>query len=73
MTITQKERLLEYLEIYGSITPLEALSHLGIMRLAARISELRKAGYKIKSERVTNENRYGRIINYTRYRLVKEE
>lgn len=39
--MTQTERIYEYLKEYGSITALEALRDLGIMRLGARIFELR--------------------------------
>lgn len=48
--------LLRYLESKSSITPLEALGSLGIYRLAARISDLRAAGYPIKSELVTTHS-----------------
>lgn len=44
---TQKQMCLEYLEEYGSITPLEALSAFNSFRLAAIICQLRKEGYII--------------------------
>ena len=44
---TQREMCLEYLEEYGSITPLEALSAFNSFRLAAIICQLRKEGYII--------------------------
>lgn len=40
-TKTQKEMILEYMELYGSITPQEALRAIGSMRLGARIWDLR--------------------------------
>lgn len=46
---TQNERILEHMKI-APITPLEALKYMGCMRLGARIWELKRAGYKIKSE-----------------------
>ena len=42
--LTQNQRILDYLDSHGSITQLEALNELGIMRLASRISDLRKRG-----------------------------
>ena len=48
---TQNEALLAELKSRGSvgITPLEALNRIGILRLAARVHDLRKQGYKISS------------------------
>lgn len=42
--MTQKERILKYLNDFGSITPLEAMRDLGVMRLSARIMELNRNG-----------------------------
>lgn len=42
--MTQKERIRKYLDDFGSITPLEALRDLGIMRLGARIWEMNREG-----------------------------
>ena len=47
---SQKQMCLEYLEKYGSITPLEALSAFNSFRLAALICELRKDGYIITTK-----------------------
>lgn len=47
---TQCEMTIEYIEKYGSITPLEALNAFGSLRLGARISDLRRAGYNIKTD-----------------------
>lgn len=47
---TQKEMCLEYLEKYGSITPLEALTAFNSFRLSALIFELRKEGYIITTK-----------------------
>ena len=68
--MTQRERILKYLDDFGSITPLEALADLGIMRLGARIYDLRKNGYPIVSETETSQNRYGQTTRYARYRLA---
>ena len=49
--MTQNEMVLRHLRLRGSITPLEALSKYGIMRLAARIEELRRKGLQIETEK----------------------
>ncbi len=67
--MTQSERIIRHLNEYGSITPLEALSEYGIMRLASRISDLRTCGYDIKREMVDGRNRYGEPTRYARYTL----
>ena len=66
--MTQKERIRKYLDDFGSISPLEAMTDLGIMRLAARISEMIRAGEPIVTEWETKPNRYGQTTRYARYR-----
>jgi hypothetical protein len=70
---TQVERVVEYMEEKGSITQLEAIAELGVMRLASRISDLKKSGVPIKSETVAVKNRYNEDCYIKRYSLVKEE
>lgn len=68
--MTQNERIIRHLNEYGSITPLEALSEYGIMRLASRISDLRtRGGYDIRREMADGRNRYGEPTRYARYTL----
>ena len=70
MKLKQWERVLKYLDDFGSITPLEALADLGIMRLGARIYDLRKKGYAIIRETEKSKNRYGQPVRYARYRMA---
>lgn len=70
---TQAQRVLEYIKEFGSITQLEALRDLGVMRLASRISDLRRMGYAIESEIVAVRNRYGEKCHIKSYRLGKEQ
>ena len=56
--MTQKERIMKYIDDFGSITKLEAIMDIGVMNLGARIEELRKAGEPIISEMVSGKNRY---------------
>ena len=71
--MTQLERVIRHLRDYGSITSMEAVRDYGIMRLASRISDLRKAGMPIRVEMVSGKNRYGESISYARYHLEKKE
>lgn len=65
---SQVERVLKYLKDFGSITQLQALNDLGIMRLASRISEIkRKCGIDIVSEWTKVKNRYGEICDVKCY------
>ena len=48
--MTQKDRIYRHLMDYGTINPMEALDEYGIMRLASRISDLKKDGIPIKKE-----------------------
>jgi hypothetical protein len=68
---TQNQRILEYLDRYGSITQLEALNDIGVMRLASRVSDLRRRGYPIVSEMVEVKNRYGEKCRIKRYSMEK--
>ena len=66
---TQCDRILRHFKDYGSITSLEAMQEYGIMRLASRISDLRRLGYAIKKTTETSKNRYGEPTSYARYSL----
>ncbi len=66
---TQNQRILDYITENGSITQLEALQELGIMRLASRISDLRRLGYPINSKMETVKNRFGEKCSIKRYSL----
>lgn len=67
---TQAERVLAYIEEFGSITQYEALRDLGVMRLASRISDLKKLKYPIVSEVVAVKNRFDENCYVKRYRLA---
>lgn len=67
--MSQRMKVLRFLREVGPITPLDAIKEFGIMRLAARIWELRKEGYKIIKTTVTSKNRFGEEVRYARYSL----
>ena len=70
---TQAQRVLDYIDRFGSITQLEALRDLGVMRLASRISDLKKQGYPIRSDMETVQNRFGENCKIKRYTLQRGE
>ena len=67
--MTQKQRLLTYLEQGNKINPLKAWQELGIYRLASRIRDLRKEGNEIKDEWLEVPNRYGEFLRVKQYYL----
>ena len=66
---TQNQRIIEYITTFGSITQLEALRDIGVMRLASRISDLKKQGYSITSEVQSVTNRYGEKCHIKKYKF----
>jgi hypothetical protein len=49
MKNSQNEKILEWLQLGHSITPIDALKMFGCFRLSGRIHELKRQGYEIKS------------------------
>lgn len=70
---TQAQRVLDYMNEHGSITQIEALNCLAVMRLASRISDLRRQGHNIKSETVVVKNRWKEQCRIKRYSVAVEE
>lgn len=66
---TQCDRILDYFNDFGSITSLEAIRDLGCMRLASRICDLKRKGYRFIIKTEKGKNRYGEPTNYKRYFL----
>lgn len=67
--VSQCDRILAYLDEFGSITTLEAFRDLGIARLASRIHDLKRRGYVFERDFVESTNRYGETVRYMRYSL----
>ena len=65
----QNDRILRHLRDHGTITSLEAMQEYGIMRLASRISDLKKSGIPIRREMVSGKNRFGEATSYARYSI----
>lgn len=70
--MNQCEKIVLYIQKFGSISSLEAFQDLGITRLSARIYELREEGYKFDETFETSKNRFGENVSYKRYRFQKE-
>jgi len=69
--MTQNERILKYLDDFGSITPAQAMVDLGVFRLSARILELKRRGAVIETVMVPYWNRYGEKGHYAMYKRVE--
>lgn len=64
----QRARILKWIDDFGSITPQEAMVYLAVMRLAARIMEIRESGIDIVCEMVEGVNKFGERTRFARYR-----
>ena len=69
--LTQCDRILRHLNCFGSISSLEAMQEYGIMRLASRINDLKKRGYRIIGETATSKNRFDETTHYKVYKLAE--
>ena len=75
--MTQCEKIFDHLLNRGSITARQAY-HLGIMRLASRIADLKEdpeiaMKYSIKTETIKVENRDGSHSYVAKYSLVRKD
>lgn len=69
---TQSEMVLWYMREFGSIDQIDALKDLGVMRLASRISDLRKQGHRIGRRMKKVTNRYGETCSVAEYTIEGE-
>lgn len=72
MYTTQTNQVLRHLRTRGALTQREAMNLYGIMRLGARVYDLRVRGYNIVKDMERSVNRYGRPVRYAVYRLKEE-
>lgn len=70
MKVSQKDRIINYIRQFGSITSWEAYKDLGVMQLGARIDQLQKEGYVFRTEWESKKNRYGENVSFKRYYLA---
>ena len=64
----QQLNILWYIHTYGSISPMEAFSDLGVTKLSTRISEMRVIGIQFDQAYEGRTNRFGKKVRYMRYR-----
>lgn len=67
--ITQRDRVLDYIRRFGSISSRDAFLDLGVTQLAARICELSDQGYEFDKRYESSKNRYGESVSFVRYSL----
>ena len=70
--LTQCERVIRHLNDFGTITSREAMMEYGIFRLASRISDLKKQGYKFDVTFKSEKNRYGEPTSFAVYRIKEQ-
>nr|DAW29043.1 MAG TPA: helix-turn-helix domain protein [Caudoviricetes sp.] len=70
--MTQTDIILNHLQTLGKITQAEAMWRYGIMRLGARIFDLRERGYRIVKDMEKSTNRYGKPVRYAAYWLKED-
>lgn len=71
--VSQKQMVLDYIEEFGSITPIDAFRDLGITRLSAIVFNLKEEGHDIDKVIETGKNRFGNRTRYARYNFGKGE
>lgn len=72
MNMNQRQRIINYINQFGSITSKDAYDDLGITQLATRIKELKEQGYQFNTKWESGKNRYGEKVDFKRYFLEKE-
>lgn len=66
-----RERVLNYIKEFGSITTYNAFIDLGCTRLSEYIRQIRLT-HNVKDEWIDTTNRYGEPVRYKRYWLEEE-
>lgn len=64
----QQTDILCYIYDFGSISPMEAFSDLGITKLSTRISEMKMLGIRFDQAYEDHVNRMGKKKHFMRYR-----
>ena len=71
--MTQQERIVKYLDEFGTITALEAMRDLGVYRLASRIYDIKEQGIDIDKKMIQVSNRYGEYTKIAQYHLENQK
>lgn len=67
---SQTQKVLEYIKANGSIDPWRAMNELHIMRLAARIADLKEQGVPIAKTMKGRKNEDGSFTYWAEYSLA---
>lgn len=70
MKMNQRQRIIDYIRQFGSITSKDAYNDLGITQLATRIKELKELGYEFETKWESGKNRFGEPVSFKRYYLM---
>lgn len=70
--MSQRNKILEHMRLFGSITQAEAISRFHCYRLGARIFELKKQGVPIKKETVVRRRADGTYYSFAKYSIAEE-
>lgn len=65
-----RERIIEYMQRFGSITTFEAFTELGCTRLSEYIRQIREL-MNVDDEWITTKNRFGEQVRYKKF-WIKE-
>ena len=68
---SQNDRILAHLRTGARLTQFEAIERHGILRLAARIGDLKDEGHNIKSEMIDVFNRFDEKCRVASYSLIR--
>lgn len=71
--MTQHEKIRNYIETHGSITPMEAFEKLHITKLSTRICEMDRNREIYKREMIRNVNDHGEDVCYMKYSLLEAQ
>lgn len=69
--LSQKERILRYLQEGKTLNRLNSWSELGILEAPARISELRSQGFIIETKMISVQNRYGEEVKVAEWSMLR--
>ena len=72
--VSRKQRVLDAMKAHpdNTITAFYAFNHLGDIRLAATIHQLKADGHEISKEMLEGRNKFKDEIRYSKYKLEKE-
>ncbi len=71
--MSQCDEILRHMRKVGPINGAEAFRLYGCMRPPARVSDLRRMGYPVRSRRVKVRNRRGEAVSVSEYYMEGEE